>query len=458
MNFGHIKNIHFVGIGGIGMSGLAEILSSSDLAISGCDLKASAITERLSSLGIAVQIGHDAGHVPGVDLIVISSAIKPDNAEVLRARELRIPVMRRAEMLGEITRLKRGIAIAGTHGKTTTSAMTAMVLAEAGLDPTLIIGGVLRNIDTNARLGKGEYLVVEADEYDRSFLMLEPTIAVITNIESDHLDYYKDLDDIRSAFAEFAGRVPLFGSLIGCSDDVNVAALLDSIPKRASRYGLHSAAELRAESVAFREGGIAFDVVRGAENLGRITMRVPGLHNVRNALAAVAVALELEIPFEISAAALGRFTGVERRFQVLGECNGAIVVDDYAHHPTEVHATLDAARRSYPGRRVVVLFQPHLYSRTRDFAESFAEALAGADRAWVAPIYAAREEPIAGVSSHLITDAAAQAGAENVEAIDRDIEWIAEFFRASLDPRDLFITMGAGDVCRVAESLAEPVA
>lgn len=455
MNFGHIKNIHFVGIGGIGMSGIAEILSNADLIISGCDLRASAVTDRLSRLGIRVQIGHDPDHVAGVDLIVISSAVKPDHAEVARARELRIPVMLRSEMLGEITRLKRGIAIAGTHGKTTTSAMTAMVLAEAGLDPTLIIGGVLRNIDTSARLGQGDYLVVEADEYDRSFLRLEPTIAVVTNIEADHLDYYKDLDDIRSTFAEFVQRVPLSGSLIGCSDDVNVAALLDSVPRYAIRYGLHGAAELKAEAVQFESGGVSFDVRRGSDLLGRASLRVPGLHNVRNSLAAIAVALELDVPFETAALALSRFSGVERRFQIHGQCNGAIVVDDYAHHPTEVHATLDAARRTYPDRRIVALFQPHLFSRTRDFAEGFAESLGGADSAWVAPIYPAREEPIAGVSSHLITEAAATAGLTNVKPLDRDIEGIADFFRVSLESTDLFITMGAGDVHRVAEDLVE---
>jgi UDP-N-acetylmuramate--alanine ligase len=456
MNFGHIKKIHFVGVGGIGMSGLAEILSGSpDLVISGCDLRASSVTERLSHLGISVQAGHRADHVEGNDLIVISSAVKADNVEVLRARELRIPVMRRAEMLGEITRLKKGIAIAGTHGKTTTSAMTAMVLAGAGLDPTLVIGGVLRNIDTSARLGKGEYLVVEADEYDRSFLELEPTIAVVTNIEADHLDYYKDIEDIRSTFADFVARVPLYGSLIGCSDDVNVATLLDTVPRYSVRYGLHAAAELKAEGVEFSERGVSFEVRRSGELLGRASLGVPGLHNVRNALAAIAVALELEVPFVVAADALSGFTGVERRFQIRGQINGAIVVDDYAHHPTEVHATLEAARRSYPARRIVALFQPHLYSRTRDFAEGFAESLAAADLAFVAPIYAAREEPIAGVSSAMITAAALAAGAENVQPLDRDIDGIADYFRAALRPQDLFITMGAGDVHRVAEQLAE---
>ncbi len=454
MNFGHIKTIHFVGIGGIGMSGIAEILSNYDLTISGCDAKSSAVTERLMRLGIEVQIGHGAQHVNGVDLIVISSAIKQDSLEVHAAREAHIPVIRRAEMLGEITRLKRGIAIAGTHGKTTTSAMTALVLAEAGLDPTLIVGGVLRNFESNAKLGNGDYLVVEADEYDRSFLRLHPTISVITNIEADHLDCYRDLDDIRETFAAFARLVPFYGAVIGCSDDENVVSLLSSLPKRSIRYGLGEAADLRAVDLEFSESGVSFEVIRSGASLGRVTLRTPGEHNVRNALAAIGVALETGIPFETAAEALGRFRGVERRFQLLGDFDGAIVVDDYAHHPTEVRATLEAARSSYPERRIVALFQPHLYSRTRDFASGFAEALEIADLGFVAPIYPAREEPIEGVSASLISDAAHHRGATHIELIDRDLGGVLEHLRTVLRRGDLFVTMGAGDVHRVGEALA----
>lgn len=454
MNFGHIKTIHFVGIGGIGMSGIAEILSNYDLTISGCDAKASSVTDRLIRLGIAVQIGHQTEHVDGVDLIVVSSAIRKDNPEVLVARAAHVPVIRRAEMLGEITRLKRGIAIAGTHGKTTTSAMTALVLAEAGLDPTLIVGGVLRNFESNAKLGNGEYLVVEADEYDRSFLSLHPTISVITNIEADHLDCYRDLDDIRETFGAFARLVPFYGAVIGCSDDANVSALLDGLPKRSIRYGLNEGADLRATRLEFDESGVSFEVELAGAALGRVTLRTPGEHNVRNSLAAIGVALETGISFEVAAAALGRFTGVERRFQVLGEFDGTIVVDDYAHHPTEVRATLEAARSSYPERRIVALFQPHLYSRTRDFASGFAEALEIADVGFVTPIYAAREEPLAGVTSTLITDAAHLRGTTHIELIDRDLGGVLEHLRTVLRRGDLFVTMGAGDVHRVGEALA----
>lgn len=454
MNFGRIKDIHFVGIGGIGMSGLAEILTHYDLRISGCDAAGSPTTERLRREGIAVTIGHDPAHAESADLLVISSAIRKGNPEVTRARELRVPVIRRAEMLGEVTRLKKGIAVAGTHGKTTTSAMCATVLAEAGLDPTLIVGGILRNYAASARLGLSELLVVEADEYDRSFLTLHPTLAVITNIEADHLDIYVDLDDIRNTFAEFAKRVPFFGAVIACSDDANVVALLDSIEKREIRYGLGEGATLRAIDVRFDGRGARFTVTLDGQPLGEVNLRVPGEHNVRNALAALAVALELEVPFATAAAGLEAFEGVERRFQVLGEFRGAIVVDDYAHHPTEVRATLEAARRGYPDRRILALFQPHLFSRTRDFHADFAEALGLADLAWVAPIYPAREEPIEGVTSALITDSAGGRGLSNVRTVQGTLDAITETIRELIDGNDLFVTMGAGDVHKVGEKLA----
>ncbi|HUO84642.1 MAG TPA: UDP-N-acetylmuramate--L-alanine ligase [Thermoanaerobaculia bacterium] len=453
MDFGRIQNIHFIGIGGIGMSGIAEVLSNYPLQLSGCDLVASPITERLAARGIRVIRGHHPDHVAEADLVVVSSAIRQSSPEVLRARELKRPVIRRAEMLGEITRLKKGIAIAGTHGKTTTSAMTATVLVEAGLDPTLIIGGVLREIATSARLGSSDYLVVEADEYDRSFLTLHPTISVITNIEADHLDCYRDLDDIRDTFGEFARKVPFYGTVIGCSDDPEVAGLLESIEKRTLSYGVGEGARLRAVDLAFDQSGSSFRVVFDGEDLGRATLRVPGAHNVRNALAATAVGLEIGIPFETISAALAGFEGVERRFQILGESDGALIVDDYAHHPTEVRSTIEAARGGYPGRRVVALFQPHLFSRTRDFAAEFGQALATADLALVAPIYPAREEPIEGVSSALIVDAAHRAGGTNVTLVDRDCAGLVASVREILRENDLFLTMGAGDIHRVGAML-----
>jgi len=454
MHFGHIKNIHFVGVGGIGMSGIAEVLSNYDFALSGCDLSRSAITDRLEGRGVRVTIGHDPSHLDGVDLVVISSAVSRTSPEVARARELDLPVIRRAEMLGEMTRLKRAVAVAGTHGKTTTSAMIATVLGEAGLDPTLIVGGVLREFSSNARLGTGDLLVVEADEYDRSFLTLHPTLAVVTNIEADHLDIYEDLDDIRRAFAEFARRVPFFGSVVACCDDERVAEMANGIDRRVVRYGLGDCATLRATRVEDGPDGTRFDVEHHGERLGRVTLNVPGLHSVRNALAAIGVALELDLPFETAAKALERFEGVERRFQVLGECRGAVIVDDYAHHPTEIRTTLEAARSRYPGRRIVALFQPHLYSRTRDFFDGFAEALRVADVAMVAPIYPSREEPIEGVTSALITEAATRRGAANVELLDRDRDGIVAALRERLADGDVLLTLGAGDVNRIGETLA----
>jgi UDP-N-acetylmuramate--alanine ligase len=453
MKFGHIRNIHFVGIGGIGMSGIAEILSNYDFEISGCDYAASPTTRRLADRGIPVVEGHDPSHLEGVDLLVISSAVRRDNPEVAGAGVRRIPVIRRAEMLGEIMRLKRGIGVAGTHGKTTTSAMVARVLATADLDPTLIVGGVLRELSSSARLGQGEYLVVEADEYDRSFLTLHPEIAVVTNIEMDHGDIYSDVEDLGRTFAEFLSRVPFYGVVIGCTDDPRVGELLASLPRRSVGYGFHEGAEIRGGDLVTEQQRTTFSVFREEKALGRMELRVPGRHNVLNALAAVAVGLELDIPFEVIAEGIAAYRGVERRFQVLGEFRDVIVVDDYAHHPTEVRATIEAARGSYRDRRIVVVFQPHLYSRTRDFQAEFAEALALADEAWVVPLYPAREEPIEGVDSSLITRAAESGGATGVGLLDADFEGIVDHLRASLDMPAVLITMGAGNIHEVAERL-----
>jgi UDP-N-acetylmuramate--alanine ligase len=455
MKFGHIRNIHFVGIGGIGMSGIAEILSNYDFEISGCDHAASSTTRRLADRGIPVAEGHDPSHLEGVDLVVISSAVRRDNPEVAGAGERRIPVIRRAEMLGEIMRLKRGIGVAGTHGKTTTSAMVARVLATADLDPTLIVGGVLRELSSSARLGQGEYLVVEADEYDRSFLTLHPEIAVVTNIEMDHGDIYSDVEDLRRTFAEFLSRVPFYGVVIGCTDDPRVAGLLASLPRRSVGYGFHESAGIRGGDLVTEPERTAFSVSREGKALGRMELRVPGRHNVLNALAAVAVGLELDIPLEVIAEGIAAYRGVERRFQILGEFRDVIVVDDYAHHPTEVRATIEAARGSYRDRRIVVVFQPHLYSRTRDFHAEFAEALALADEAWVVPLYPAREEPIDGVDSSLISTAAERRGATGVELLDVDFDGIVDHLRASLDMPAVLITMGAGNIHEVAERLVE---
>lgn len=457
MNFDQIKSIHFVGIGGSGMSGIAEVLSGGALAVSGCDLRASAATDRLGRLGVRVLIGHDASHLDGVDLLVTSSAVRRDNPEVLRAQSDNVRMLRRAEMLGTMMQQQRGIAVAGTHGKTTTTAMIATILTDAGLDPTVIVGGVLRNTGTNAQRGRGEFLIAEADEFDRSFLALQPDLAVITNIEADHLDCYRDLDDIRDAFSEFASKISPDGVLVACADDAVVRSVLDTLDRPVVRYGTSENAALRATNLRFSESGSLFDVTSAGEDIGQIELRVPGEHNVRNALAAIGIAMQAGLNFDVIARALRGFGGVERRFQILGSFRGAVVVDDYAHHPTEIRATLDAARRGYPERRIVALFQPHLFSRTRDFSEEFAESLAGADVAFVLPIYPAREEPIEGISSSLLVDAARRHGA-TVTLVDRDSIGAADLIRTILGPSDLFVTMGAGDVNRVAELILEGVA
>lgn len=444
MNFDQISAIHFVGIGGIGMSGIAEILGESGISVSGCDLKRTATTDLLEEHGIPVSIGHDPAHLAGADLVVVTAAVKGENEEIDEARRRGVPVMRRAELLGEIVKRKRAVGVAGTHGKTTTSSMIATVLAEAGLDPTILIGGIARNFGTNARNGKGEFLVVEADEYDRTFHQLHPEIAVVTNIEADHLEYYGSLDAIAEAFRVYVNGIAPGGVVIGCVDEAPVAALLGRVHGRVVRYGLGEEATLRATNVEYDERGSRFEVA----GVGFFRLYVPGAHNVLNALAAIAVALELAIPQPTIATALAKFLGVDRRFQILGDYAGAIIVDDYAHHPTEIRATLAAARRGYPGRRIIALFQPHLYSRTRDFAREFAQALTGADVALVAPIFAAREKPIEGVSARLISEAAA-----GIEFLDRSNSEIYNEMRRRLGARDLFITMGAGDVNEVAQML-----
>ncbi len=447
MHFDNIKNIHFVGIGGIGMSGIAEILQDAGLSVSGCDLRPSAATDLLIRRGIPVSIGHNPAHLHDADAIVVTAAIKGGNAEVDAARQRGIQVIRRAEMLGEIVGRKRAVGISGTHGKTTTSAMIATILEEAGLDPTVIVGGMMRNTGTNAKTGKGDFLVVEADEYDRTFHQLHPQVAVVTNVEADHLEYYGTFDAILEAFRIFLEGVKPGGLIVACIDDPAVRALIGRLSStRVVRYGLSDRADLTAINIEFTERGSSFEV----PGIGRFALFVPGEHNVRNALAAIAVARELKIDAAVTARALARFLGVARRFQILGRFGGAIIVDDYAHHPTEIRATLDAARRGYPDRRIVALFQPHLYSRTQDFAREFGESLRVADVALVAPIYAAREEPIHGITARLIVDTV-----DGIELIDRSNAGIVDEMKRRLKANDLFITMGAGDVHEIGEALAE---
>jgi UDP-N-acetylmuramate--alanine ligase len=458
MNFEYIKHIHFVGIGGIGMSGIAEILRHQGVTVSGCDLKRSAATQLLGERGIAVSIGHDPAHLDGgVDLVVVTSAIKGDNEELQAARARGIRIMKRKELLGEIVNQKRGVGVAGTHGKTTTSGMIATVLEEAGLDPTVLVGGMLSNFAGNAKSGRGEIIVVEADEYDRTFHELHPEIAVVTNVEADHLEYYGDFAAIEEAFGIFVAGVREGGVVIACIDDPAVARLLKKSRHRVVTYGLGGgedaaapagedagAPHLTAINISFEHRGASFEV----PGAGFFKLFVPGEHNVRNALAAIAVGRELGIAPHVIAGALAKFLGVDRRFQILGDYAGALIVDDYAHHPTEIRATLTAARTGYPERRIVALFQPHLYTRTRDFAREFGRSLAEADLAMVAPIYAAREKPIEGITARMIAEAA-----EGIEFLDRSNVEIVNELRRRLQPNDIFITMGAGDVHEVAEAL-----
>ena len=446
MNLEAIKNIHFVGIGGSGMSGIAEVLAHRGFNVSGCDLKPSVVSDRLAVRGIRVSIGHHPSHLKGVDAIVVTSAVKGKNAEVDAAAQQGIAVIKRKEILGHLVNAKRAVGVAGTHGKTTTSAMVTVILEEAGLDPTVLIGGLLRNIGSNAKDGAGQLLVVEADEYDRTFHELHPEVAVITNIEADHLEYYGSFEAITEAFRIFAAGVKKDGVIIGCVDEPAVASLLDSLDdsRNVVRFGLSENADIRAIDLTFDERGASFDV----PGVGFFRLFVPGEHNVRNALGAIAAARHLEVPSHVIASGLSKFIGVDRRFQILGDFRGAIIVDDYAHHPTEIRATLNAARRGFPDRRLVALFQPHLYSRTRDFAREFGESLLVADVAMVAPIFAAREQPLEGVTARLIADAA-----PGVEFVERSNDQIVEMMRTRLEANDLFITMGAGDVHTVGEAL-----
>jgi UDP-N-acetylmuramate--alanine ligase len=449
--FSSIKKLHFVGIGGIGMSGIAEILIDQGFRISGSDKAASDNTERLQSLGTKVYIGHDAKNVePDADVLVYSSAVGPDNPEIVEAQKRKIPVIRRAEMLAEVMRLKYGIGIAGTHGKTTTTSIISLVLMEGGIDPTVIVGGRLRGLaGSNARLGKGEFIVVEADEFDRSFLSITPTIAVLTTLDTDHLDTYRDLDDIKGAFIQFAGKVPFYGSVVLCLDEPALQDIMPKIKKKIITYGLNGQADLQAVDIVHKQNKSKFLVVHCGKDLGEIEIQIPGKHNIQNALAAVAVGLELKVPFEKIKTGVEKFTGVFRRWEVKAETDGVTVVDDYAHHPTEIKATLAGAKSGWR-RRVVCVFQPHLYSRTRDFYEDFGRAFFNADVLILTDVYPAREEPIQGVTGELIANAAKSFGHKNVHYV-QDKKSIPGFLMKVKQPGDIIITMGAGDIWRFGE-------
>jgi len=455
-----VRRLHFVGIGGSGMSGIAEVLASLGYAVSGTDIAESATTARLRELGIRVDIGHDASRVEGADAVVVSSAVKPGNPEVAAARAARIPVVPRAMMLAELMRFRQGIAIAGTHGKTTTTSLVAAVLAEAGLDPTCVIGGRLNAIGTHARLGAGEHLVAEADESDGSFLYLQPVIAVVTNIDADHLEHYgHDLGRLRAAFAEFLGHLPFYGLAVLCRDDPGVRAILPELARPVLTYGIASReADLRAEAVSWEAGRMRFRAACAGAAPLEVTLNLPGEHNVLNALAAIAVGREAGAPDEAIARALANFSGVGRRFQRHGEVALAgggrfALVDDYGHHPAEMAATLAAARGAFPGRRVLLAFQPHRFTRTRDLFEDFVRVLSTADALVLADVYPAGEAPIVAADGRALARALRVAGRVEPVFVD-DAAAMRDAVLATVRDGDVVITMGAGSIAGLAPALA----
>jgi UDP-N-acetylmuramate--alanine ligase len=445
MKFANIKHVYFVGIGGIGMSGIAEILLNQGFRVSGSDLALTEVTRHLADMGATVYEGHDPANLADVDVLVYSSAVALENPEVIAAVERKIPVIRRAEMLAEVMRLHHGIAVAGTHGKTTTTSMLGMVLIEGGQDPTVIVGGKLHAFGgTNARLGSGEFMVVEADEFDRSFLQLNPSIAILTSLEEEHLDIYSSLDDLKNAFVEFANKVPFYGFITLCLDEPALQEILPRIMRKVITYGFSSQADIQAVDLVQKENRSTFTVLREGEELGVIHLGVPGEHNVQNALATVAVSLELGIAFESIKTALDAFTGAFRRFEVKADLRDVLVIDDYAHHPTEVKVTLRGIKSGWR-RRVVCVFQPHTYTRTRDFYKDFGGAFMNADLLIVTDVYPARERPIQGVTGEIIADAARSFGHKNVMYIP-DKQDIPARLLELVRPGDIVITMGAGDI------------
>jgi UDP-N-acetylmuramate--alanine ligase len=450
--FKRYQHIHFVGIGGIGMSGIAEILLNLGYKVSGSDQKRNDTIERLERLGAKVVVGHKAENVEGVHVLVYSSAVAADNVEVQTARQRQVPTIPRAEMLAELMRLKYGIAVAGTHGKTTTTSMVGAVLAEGRLDPTIVVGGRVTNLGSNARLGQGEFLVAEADESDGSFLKLAPTIAVVTTIDAEHLDHYGSLEAIRAAFLAFVNKVPFYGAVVLCLDQPNIQMLLPQVEKRVITYGLESAADLVARHLTVAGMTSRFEVSQHGTRLGECVLRVPGRHNVLNALAAIGVGLDLEIPFSTIAMALAGFAGVQRRFQIRGTAGGVTVVDDYGHHPAEIRATLAAAKAGFDSR-VVTVFQPHRYSRTLHLRQEFLTAFNQADVLLVMDIYPAGESPIPGVSAADLADGIRAHGHRNVTYLGSDRARVVDHVCEISRPGDLVLTLGAGDVSQLGSDI-----
>ncbi|HKM47697.1 MAG TPA: UDP-N-acetylmuramate--L-alanine ligase [Terriglobales bacterium] len=457
--FAKIQRIHFVGIGGIGMSGIAEVLLNLGYRISGSDLRKSAVTERLATLGATIFEGHSAANIAGADVVVTSSAISVDNPEVAEARRLHVPVIQRAEMLAELMRLKYGIAIAGMHGKTTTTSMVAAVLAAGGLDPTVVVGGRVDAMGSNARLGKSQYLVAEADESDRSFLKLSPILSVVTNLDREHMDCYRDMRDVRRTFLEFMERVPFYGMIVGCNDDASLRRLLPRVHRRVTTYGTSRGSDFLIRMGASAAGGEHgslihhFQVTYKEKDLGGFTLHVPGTHNVLNATAAIAVGVALDIPTEQIRSALDGFRGVDRRFQLKGKAAGVSVIDDYGHHPTEIRATLAAARQC-GFRRVHVIFQPHRFTRTRDLMDEFAGAFSDADTLCLLDIYPASEKPIEGITAEALASRIAGAGKGSVAYAASFSDAVASV-AALVRPGDMVLTLGAGSVSQLGAMMLE---
>ncbi len=452
--FPWIRTIHFVGIGGIGMSGIAELLINQGFRVTGSDLAASDTTAHLQSLGANVYVGHAPEHVEHADIVVYSSAVSTDNPEVRAAMKRNIPVIKRAEMLAEVMRLKYGIGVAGTHGKTTTTSLIGVALIAGGLDPTVLVGGKLHELGgSNAHLGKGEFAVVEADEYDRTFLQLTPTIAVLTTLEEEHLDIYRDLADIQDAFVQFANKVPFYGFVVLCSDEEHLRNLRPRFNRKIVTYGSSPGADYYFSDPTYTHLVSEVMVHAHGQSLGTVRLRLPGEHNVKNALAAIAVGRELGIDFDRIKSGLENFAGVYRRCEIMADVGGILVIDDYAHHPTEVEKTLHAIKQGW-NRRVVAVFQPHTYTRTRDFADRFGQALLGADVALVTGIYPAREKPIAGVTGEQIVESAHRAGHNDVRYVE-DTSDVVDVLDRVVKPGDIVISIGAGDIYQYVRKFVE---
>jgi UDP-N-acetylmuramate--alanine ligase len=450
--FNQYRIIHFTGIGGIGMSGIAEVLLSLGYEITGSDIRESETTVRLRELGIKIFIGHDEANVQDAHVVVTSSAVSKTNPEVIAAKNRGIPVIPRAEMLAELGRLKYGILVAGAHGKTTTTSLIATILGESGLDPTVVIGGKLKALGSNARRGLGDYLVAEADESDGSFLKLSPTISIITNIDREHMDYFKDLENLKAAFVEFINKVPFYGVSIICKENEHTREIIPQIKRRVLTYGLSHDCDMYARNIRHEGPRTTFEIVYKGELSGDFTLPVPGIHNVLNSMAAILAATELKIPIEKIRSALAGFSGIQRRFEFKGEAGGVRVYDDYGHHPVEIRAALKAARECFPDRRLVVIFQPHRYTRTRDLMDDFALSFGSIDTLYLMDIYAASETPIEGVNSEALLAKMKSVGFTNAAYVPGRDE-IVRTVVGDLNPGDVLVTLGAGDVYKLGEEI-----